>query len=512
MSIKNAHKIGFLSALCICVGSVVGIGIFFKNSGIGATTYDGITWLMAWIIGGFTALLVAVHFGRISRMDHNSETYGMSGWSRIVTKKESKKWFANLVSVNYTFFYNSIIGVILSFFAAEMLVDFIFILNGQKDWAQTFPIWALVLIAIGIFTIITTGNLLSSKYTSWVSQLSLFLKSIPLIFAVFVGIIFPYVHNANGFNDFETIANPLNSFKGLILSLPSVLFAFDAFIGIGALTDRVKNGKKVVSKIIVLGMVSVLVLYILIAISSILHASDNTFISNVIADSLPKEAAYFINILIAFFLFISVYGTTNSLNACCLSELDNLIRANIIFGLTRIKNKIGHKKTKNLLMILSSIFWMILIFVPSAILDNDQLIDGFSNFPIVFFFIVYAVMIYYYWKNIYQKNNHRQELFYKSVYQKSYRLKKIDYYTIFVWITIIMVFAVVGINMVVVFISGITEPNRISTWGLYKSISGIKLTNLHVLIIYIIALTFFIALPVINFQLVKKIEKRKAIA
>lgn len=35
MSQRQAKKIGFFSALSICVGSIVGIGIFLKNAAVG---------------------------------------------------------------------------------------------------------------------------------------------------------------------------------------------------------------------------------------------------------------------------------------------------------------------------------------------------------------------------------------------------------------------------------------------------------------------------------------------
>ena len=36
MSQRKARKIGIFSALSICIGSVVGIGIFLKNGSVGA--------------------------------------------------------------------------------------------------------------------------------------------------------------------------------------------------------------------------------------------------------------------------------------------------------------------------------------------------------------------------------------------------------------------------------------------------------------------------------------------
>ncbi|CRH25457.1 Uncharacterised protein [Chlamydia trachomatis] len=44
MTLKNARKLGFFAALAMLVGSVVGVGIFFKNNSIQKVTdSQGIT-------------------------------------------------------------------------------------------------------------------------------------------------------------------------------------------------------------------------------------------------------------------------------------------------------------------------------------------------------------------------------------------------------------------------------------------------------------------------------------
>nr|WP_318034577.1 amino acid permease [Mesomycoplasma hyorhinis] len=67
MTLKNARKLGFFAALAMLVGSVVGVGIFFKNNSIQKVTdSQGITWLLAWVVGGVISLIVALNFSEIS--------------------------------------------------------------------------------------------------------------------------------------------------------------------------------------------------------------------------------------------------------------------------------------------------------------------------------------------------------------------------------------------------------------------------------------------------------------
>ena len=71
MAIKNTtyKRFGFFTALSMVIGSVVGIGIFFKNGGVFATTEgNSISVLIAWILGGIISLFAALSFAEVFRM------------------------------------------------------------------------------------------------------------------------------------------------------------------------------------------------------------------------------------------------------------------------------------------------------------------------------------------------------------------------------------------------------------------------------------------------------------
>ncbi|MGL4343030.1 MAG: APC family permease [Metamycoplasmataceae bacterium] len=496
MKIQNTRKLGFFTALTICIGSVIGIGIFFKNASIGsANNGDGVSWLLSWIIGGVIALLVAIHFGRISKIKISDHHVGLSGWAQVCTKKSKNKWFANLVTVNYSFFYNSILFIILSFFCSEMLVNFFYRINGGN--INDFPIWGVSLIAILLIGIFSISNILSSKYTGFISQSTTILKMAPLLIVIIVGIVLPNNHETpSGGNGFLENNNTFfQSFQGIMISLPAVLFAFDSFIGVGAMSDRIKNGEKVVSKIIVFGIISVLIIYIFVAISSILHSGDfSSVIENTITDIFPKEVADGMNIFLSLTLFISIFGTANGVNAICLNEFKNLVKGEILFGTRKLNKKIGETKTTYLISGITFLIWSMIVFIPASILNNDQIVDGFSNFPTILFFIIYTMTIYFYWKNIYLTTERQNEKFPRS-------------YSVLVWISIISVLTAVIINFVMVGLSGIATPFENSSWGIYMD-GGIKVNNLTALIMYIVFIIMFIVVPIINKWLVKKYEKR----
>jgi hypothetical protein len=91
-------------------------------------------------------------------------------------------------------------------------------------------------------------------------------------------------------------------------------------------------------------MLSVLILYTLIAISSILH-NEGT-IGGLIADSLPKKWGNVINIIVFGFIMISSIGVTNGYHTTSIIAVEEMIESNTLFGFKTLTNKWGKVKVK----------------------------------------------------------------------------------------------------------------------------------------------------------------------
>ncbi|MGL4183896.1 MAG: APC family permease [Metamycoplasmataceae bacterium] len=495
MEIKNVRKLGFFSALTICIGSVVGIGIFFKNASIqGFNQNDGVSWLLSWILGGFIALLVAIHFGKLSKVKLDNDNTGLAGWANHYTKPK-EKWFSKLVSINYSLFYNSLLCVILIFLTGETVVEFIY--NAQGIDHKDFPVYGIAIISIAFGIVIFITNYLSTKFVGITSQITTIIKFIPLIVVIICGMILFNNHyleapNGNlGGNGFENFISPGESFQGILISLPAVLFAFDNFIGVGVLGDRFKGGEKTVSKVIFIGMIGVIVIYVLVAVSSILHSVDGvpSFIANVIQDIFGGQAARILNIFLSLIIFISVFGTTMAVNAVCLKEFQNIVKKKVIYKTSWWTNKFGENKTVIIFYWLVIGFWTLLIYLPAAILNNDQIVDGFSNYPVILFFLVYIILIFFYWKNDYLPNQQNK--------------KKKIIYSIFVIFTLFAISVVISVNVILSIKEAIVAPLGKISWGLYFT-NGIGISNLGAVIFYLIFIIFFFSTPFINDYFVKK--------
>lgn len=482
MKEQNFKKLGFFSALSICVSSIVGIGIFFKNGSIaGNVSGNGVAWLSTWIISGVIAFLVAIHFGKIALVKDNG-TGGLSSWAqRIATKNQN--WFRHLVTINYSFFYNSILLTVLSFFSVEIFVQFLKLNNKNVD----VPMYGIAILSIALLLFFITINKISVKTSGIFSSVTTVLKFIPLILALVIGISMPTTHNDGGTNAFDTETNMMNSFQGIMKSLPAALFAFDAFVGVGSMAKKVKGGEKTISKIIVTAMILVVTTYLLIAISAILHyKSGENAIIQIINDVFGPSVSKSLGIFITFFLFVSAIGTTNAITAAALSEFENISFTEKVFFSKQLNKKFGHKKTALIYFLSSLFFWALIAYIPAISMGNDSFVDGMSNFVIFFFFLIYATLIFLYWKNIYKK-------------QFLYKNKRPWLYTILVFISVIGVFLSMFLSVLFTLISAINEPFKPSSWGLYGS--GPAVSNLAVIILYVVFGFILVALPLINYFL-----------
>lgn len=483
---KRNKKIGFISAFSICFTAVVGIGIFLKNAAVGSNVEgSGIAWLFSWIITGLLSILLAFHFGKISAIKSKNGITGLNLWIHEVTNTNNH-WFRKISSINYGMFYHPILLISLSFFTSEFFIEiFKTVINVEIHLG----IYAIITICFLIFFIL--NNYFSIKLSSHISFITSILKIIPLVMVIIIGMSFFTQHNNNGVNGFQISINPDKAIQGIMLSIPGVLFSFDSFIGIGSWSNNIKGGEKAVSRVIIFALIFVTIIYSLICIASIFHYNSNgTTILNVLLDSLPQNVKLGITIFITITIFISAFGTTNSICGSALHEYKNLIIHENIFFINKIKSKFNNNKSALILFSSIVFFWSLIILIPSIIINHDGLIDGFSNLVVVAIFPIYAYLIFLYWKNIYLKNK---------------RSKYHYWYTIAVWIAFIWVLLAIGLNIYFVLESAIKSSNSLSSWGLFVT-KGAGINNLNVLILYTIFFAAFFSFPFINFKI---IERRK---
>lgn len=495
MDQKQKKQINFIFALSICFTSIVGIGIFIKNATIGKNVDgNGYAWLSIWIITGLIAILLAFHYGRISKLESKNGLTGLTGWTDEIIQKKNH-WFKKIVLSNYGLFYNPILAICLTFFTTSFFIEFLKTII--SDFQLHLGAYALISICFLIFFVL--NNHFSIKACGYISLSTSILKLIPLFLVIIIGISFANNHNYvfssnpptsnSTTNGFQNTIEFTSAIRGIMLSIPGAMFAFDSFIGIGSWSKKIKGGSKTVSKIIVTAIAFVIIIYCLISIASILHFNkEGTTVLNVLIDSLPIQFQKGLTIFISLFIFISAFGTSNSIIGTLMNEFNNIITFESVVGSAWLKRRFGQKKASLFFSLIMLLNWSIIIFIPSIIINNDAFIDGLSNVVVVGMFFIYAGVIFFYWKNIYSKEQHN---------------KKVTGYTIMVWIACLSVLFVSVLNLFFVFYEVIRDWEKINeSWGLILD-KGIPLNNLSVLIISVIFYSLFFSIPFVNYQLIK---------
>lgn len=482
MTQKTGKKIGFFAALTMLVGSIVGIGIFFKNGSIFGATGDGTTALMAWIIGGLVSLFAAISFSEIGSTK-TKNVHGLAAWAEIYGGKK----LGYFTRFNYSFFYFGILMVAFGIFVSEAFFQFLLITGAISDQPA---IWVHALIGIALLAGTLFLNFISVKASGWVQIVTTIIKFIPLLTVLVVGIVLPNTHHVSQTNGFT---DPHFNISGLVAALPAVLFAYDAFLNVGTLSGKTEGGSKTTAKVVIIGLIATVTLYSLIAVSSILHGAGS--VETVLRDSIGNHD--WIGIVVWMFIAISSYGVLNGLSAAGLATFEQSVATNTIFGSKTLKAKFGDKKA--LLIIMASIltFWACVIYIPSIVTNSDQLVDGITNFPTLFFFAIYATVILLY-----------------TLKRDKAETDKINniLFKIASWFAVVTIFLIIGWQFFgTQTLDVFTSPNANISWGFFATHGTAPWTRIEGFGVFITCLTLFVGLPFLNSFLSNKFEENNVI-
>ena len=519
MSHTRGKQLGFFASITMLVGTVVGIGVFFKSHGIlRANDWNGTGTFLAWLLGGILSLAAAVSFAEIGTMKNN-KTAGLAAWAEKVGGQK----FGYFVRFNYSFFYFGILIAVLGVFASEMLIKMIATFNTSFNFAD-FSVGFHVLLGLALSSGLLALNYLSLKTSGVIQIASTILKWIPLLVVVFAGLILANTNNkpmtlggmALGENAF-TNGHAFN-FTGMLSALPAVLFAFDAFLNVGSMSNRMKKPKKF-PLVIVIGMIAVLALYLMIALSAILHGTgmvDGTAMGldalGIFGQVFTGETSVAMAKFTMVFMVISTFGVVNGFSAATIAVNTQAVDTNTIFGFKTIKEKIGVDKSVLILSYGLLLFWTAVIGIPAAVLNSDSIIDGVSNFPTLFFFGIYGTVIFLY-----------------TVKRNKFETKKMNkiLFNVMAYTAIIGILFAVSYQVLYGFtISALQDPTATTHWGLFAGDAGgntvkfpskanqdfgVSMTKMQALLVFGSMFAMFFAMPKLNKSLALEVEKNNVI-
>lgn len=493
MSNKTMRKIGFWAASAMVVGSIIGVGVFFKNSTIVKfTNGDGISSLIAWVIGGIMSLFAAISFSEIGAMK-NLRITGFAGWAEKVGGKK----YGYVIRFNYSFLYMAIYATVLGLFVSEAFFEGLRIAGAIHENLYVYQ-HILIGLCIGVGFVIMN---IASVYASGIySQAATILKLVPIILAIVVGLIFATTNNGykgevghQAFSKFDA-----SNISGSIAAIPAVLFAFDSFLGFASMGEKTKGGEKTVRRAIIFGVIFSTVIYLILAIASLLHVAGgkNGSIENTLGQTLPSGWATGLSAFVWFFIAISATGVLNGFSAQYVHNMQESLKQDTYFLSRKLKNKFGERTTLMIYLATFVAFWTILFGVFTIAQNTDSFWDAASNIATLIFFLNYGVVILMY-------------LLKRDKLEVTDKMKDRTF-KIVSWIAVVSIFAIYGY---MIFYSFSTElfmhwKEDAKGFGFYAGHQSASIQNWEYFIILWGGLAVFASFPFINKFLVHKFEKR----
>lgn len=385
VSIKTAKKIGLFAAISILIGSIIGIGIFFKNNTVFQNNdNNAIGVLISWVLASIISLATAYSFSEIGFNHRNG-----AGIGGAVEKHLGHK-FGRFISFNNSFFYFGILNLAVAIFSAESIVNIF-----MPDQTITIHMAAIMVIGLALIFLFIVFNYLSIKWSTRFQMVSTILKFIPLTMVAVAGLVYGIMHpELSLFNSDGLTQHGSLSINGILSSIPAILFAYDSFLGVASLQGEMDNPRKKVPLTIVVGMGICIFMYLFVTIGQIMVSSGTAYGVFQTIFSGDKTASTILNIVISVFILICVLGVLNSLVLVALRANVYVIRYRIFYGYWWF-NKMGNSDLKVGMFVAFFIytFWWTVLMIPTSILNTDAFIDGISNFPTLFMFAIYGTVV-----------------------------------------------------------------------------------------------------------------------
>lgn len=239
------REISLFGAFSTVMGTVIGAGVFFKTASVVSFAQSPSLTIFAWILGGLLTLCAGLTSAELATaipktggaVKYIEYTYGklpgfLLGWAQSVI------YFpANIAALSIIF---------------STQLGHLFHLSTDL----------LVPIALATGLSVTLVNLLGTKTAANLQSFTLVIKMVPIALIVLVGLFMPTNVEVSLF---PVKAGGNSSFiHALSGSLLATMFAYDGWLGVGAVAGEMKQPEKDLPKAIFLGLSFITVVYVLI--------------------------------------------------------------------------------------------------------------------------------------------------------------------------------------------------------------------------------------------------------
>jgi len=384
MKNQLTRKYGFVTAICMVVGTIIGSGIFFRNEAIiayvGGRMFIGIA---AWLVGGFISLSAAYVFGILAtRYEHVG---GLVDYGEALVGKRYGYYFGWFMA---TMFYPSLTGI-LAWVSARFTVVLLGWDVNSFFSGQTYVLALFYVIAIYAI------NVLSQRLSGIFQVSTTIIKLIPLVFMGIIGTIVGITNGTTAMNlQSDYVRNVV--YNPFLASVVATAFAYLGWDSVLSMNSEIKNSKKVLPIALVAGMFIIISVYILYFIGIFSAAPVQ-----VLADGEGVRGA-FVNVFrdiggtaLFVFIVISCLGTLNGLMIggqraqYAIAIRGQGSNPELFTQVDKITNIPNNSAALNLLLVA---FWMVVFAGNAAGWYGNFTLDTPGLVPI--FFLVFLLPIY----------------------------------------------------------------------------------------------------------------------
>lgn len=274
---NKARNFEFLTLFVMVVGTVIGSGIFMKNSQLLTETGNPIIAIILWVVVGAIAVMTVYVFVEIASSTRHFGNGTISNWTKIFINRRLASFF----SMFYLTLYFPICQAV---FTAGFITYFFLALGINLPVSTQLTVYLVA--GISFIVIFSLINGLSPVLGKRIQIFGTFFKFIPLIIALVAGFFLidktggsSAIWNGSGIGSGEEHPWSSSDFRPdlFIRGFGAILFAFDGFIYI-ANSQKTAKHKEVVPKALLVGMIFVALFYTLMAISLFLGSPDGSIV------------------------------------------------------------------------------------------------------------------------------------------------------------------------------------------------------------------------------------------
>ena len=242
--VQLQRSLGLYSALSLVIGTIIGSGIFFKQSSILANAHTTTMAIAAWVIGGIITLTSGLTIAEIGSL------FPHTGGLYVYIEKIYGKFWGFLAGWVQIIVYGPALIASLGAYLAILIGAFF---HFPRTWTPAIAIISILLISL--------FNLLSNRFGAALQIFTTLCKMVPIFLIIICGILFGDEHALG-----QVVSNGQASIGNFGVAVLATLFAYDGWILIANLGGEIKNPQKILPLAIILGTSFVLIVYVLLTV------------------------------------------------------------------------------------------------------------------------------------------------------------------------------------------------------------------------------------------------------